>query len=43
VEGLAATGFSTALSTLRRHVKALGGELEVIAKFEDKSVRLTGV
>lgn len=31
------------LSTLRRYVKALGGELEVIAKFGDKSVRLTGV
>lgn len=31
------------LSTLRRYVEALGGELEVLAKFDDKQVRLTGV
>jgi transcriptional regulator with XRE-family HTH domain len=31
------------LSTLRRYVEALGGELEVIARFGDKSVRLKGV
>lgn len=31
------------LSTLRRYVEALGGELEVIANFGDKRVRLHGV
>jgi hypothetical protein len=31
------------LSTLRRYVKALGGELEVIANFGDKRIRLRGV
>ena len=31
------------LSTLRRYVRALGGELEVIANFGDKSIRLHGV
>jgi predicted transcriptional regulator len=31
------------LSTLRRYVEALGGELEVIASFGDKRVRLRGV
>ena len=31
------------LSTLRRYIEALGGELEVIAKFGDKTVRLRGV
>lgn len=31
------------LSTLRRYVRALGGELEVIAKFDDKQIRLLGV
>jgi len=31
------------LSTLRRYVEVLGGELEVIARFGDKSVRLKGV
>jgi hypothetical protein len=31
------------LSTLRRYIEALGGELEVIAKFGDKRVRLRGV
>ena len=31
------------LSTLRRYVKALGGELEVLAVFDDKQVRLKGV
>jgi hypothetical protein len=31
------------LSTLRRYVEALGGELEVTANFGDKRVRLRGV
>ena len=31
------------LSTLKRYVKALGGELMIIAQFGDKSVRLRGV
>lgn len=31
------------LSTLRRYVEALGGEIEVVAKFDDKQVRLSGV
>jgi transcriptional regulator with XRE-family HTH domain len=31
------------VSTLRRYVEALGGELEVIATFPDKRVRLQGV
>jgi len=31
------------LSTLKKYVKALGGEIEVIAKFGDKMVRLRGV
>ena len=31
------------LSTLRRYVEALGGELEVTARFGDKSVKLRGV
>ena len=31
------------LSTLRRDVEALGGRLEVIARFGDKSIRLLGV
>jgi DNA-binding transcriptional regulator YiaG len=31
------------LSTLRRYVEALGGELEVIANFGDRRVRLHGV
>ncbi len=31
------------LSTLKKYVKALGGELEVIARFGDKVVRLRGV
>ena len=31
------------LSTLRRYIEALGGELEVVARFGDKSVRLKGV
>lgn len=30
------------LSTLRRYVQALGGELEVIANFGDKRIRLHG-
>jgi hypothetical protein len=31
------------LSTLRRYVEALGGEVEVVARFGRKSVRLVGV
>jgi hypothetical protein len=31
------------LSKLRRYVEALGGELEVIARFGDKTVKLRGV
>jgi transcriptional regulator with XRE-family HTH domain len=31
------------LSTLRRYVEALGGELEVIANFGDKRIKLHGV
>jgi DNA-binding XRE family transcriptional regulator len=31
------------LSTLRRYVEALGGEVEVIARFGVRAVRLTGV
>ena len=31
------------LSTLREYVRALGGKLEVIAQFGDKSVRLVDV
>ncbi len=31
------------LSTLRRYVEALGGELEVVAAFGDRRVRLLGV
>lgn len=31
------------LSTLRRYVEALGGELDVVARFGDKSIRLRGV
>jgi hypothetical protein len=31
------------LSTLRRYVEALGGELEVLARIGDKTVRLKGV
>ncbi len=31
------------LSTLRRYVEALGGELEVTARFDGRAVRLRGV
>lgn len=31
------------VSTLRRYVRALGGELKVVARFGDKEIRLTGV
>lgn len=31
------------VSTLRQYVQALGGELELIARFGDKSIRLKGV
>jgi transcriptional regulator with XRE-family HTH domain len=30
------------LSTLRSYVKALGGELEIIARFGDKQIRIHG-
>jgi transcriptional regulator with XRE-family HTH domain len=30
------------VSTLRRYVEALGGELEIVANFGDKRVRLHG-
>jgi transcriptional regulator with XRE-family HTH domain len=31
------------VSTLRRYVKGLGGELEIVARFGDKMVKLHGV
>ena len=31
------------VSTVRRYVEALGGELEIIARFADKTVRLRGL
>lgn len=31
------------LSTVRRYVEALGGELDVVARFGDRSIRLRGV
>jgi DNA-binding XRE family transcriptional regulator len=31
------------LSTLRKYIEALGGDLEVVAVFNDKRVRLRGV
>ncbi len=31
------------VSTLRRYVEALGGELEIVASFGDKRVRLQGI
>ncbi len=31
------------VSKLRRYVEALGGELEVVARFDDKTIRLRGV
>ena len=31
------------VSTLRQYIRALGGELELTARFGDKSVRLRGV
>lgn len=31
------------LSTLRRYIEALGGELEIVARFDGKTVRLKGV
>ena len=31
------------VSTLREYVRALGGELELTARFGDKSIRLHGV
>jgi predicted transcriptional regulator len=31
------------VSTLRRYVEALGGELEILARFGDKTVKLRGM
>lgn len=31
------------VSTLRQYIRALGGDLEVVARFGDKSIRLRGV
>jgi len=31
------------VSTLRRYIEALGGELEIIARFGDKTVKLRGM
>ena len=31
------------VSTLRRYVQALGGELELVARFDNKTIRLSGV
>ena len=31
------------VSTVRRYVEALGGELHVVASFDDKSIRLKGI
>jgi hypothetical protein len=31
------------LSKLREYIKALGGEMEVVARFGDKTLRLRGV
>ena len=31
------------ISTVRRYVEALGGELEIVARFADKSIRLHGI
>lgn len=31
------------LSTLRRHIEAIGGELDVIAQFPDGSVRISNI
>jgi len=31
------------VSTLRRYVEALGGELELVAKFDDKRIVLVGI
>jgi predicted transcriptional regulator len=31
------------ISTVRRYIQALGGELEIVAKFGDKTLRLHGV
>lgn len=31
------------VSTLRRYIEGLGGELDVVARFGDKSVKLRGV
>ncbi len=31
------------LSTLRRYIEALGGELEIVARFDGRSVKLRGV
>ncbi len=31
------------VSTLRQYVQALGGDLELVARFDDKTIRLRGV
>ena len=31
------------LSTLRRHLEAIGGELEVMARFLDESVKISNI
>ncbi len=31
------------LSTVRRYVEALGGELDVVARFGDKTIKLRGI
>ncbi len=31
------------VSTVRRYIEALGGELFVVARFDDKSIRLKGI
>jgi len=31
------------ISTVRRYIEALGGELDIVAKFGDKTIRLHGV
>lgn len=31
------------VSTIRRYVEALGGELDIVARFDDKTIRLKGI
>lgn len=37
------SGADHKVSTLRRYVEALGGELEIVARFGDRALRLRGV